>query len=89
MANDCRCVICKHKGIQNTSNLETNKVFSKSGQSVRVLLCRSHAVELFQMGQKNFFNKHYDILFDVIESEEVQFLVILHDHVQQYKDFIF
>jgi len=89
MAKDNRCVICKHKGIQHTSNLEHNRVFSKAGQPVKVLLCRSHAVELFQIGQKNFFNQHHDILFNVLESDEVQFLVILHDYIKEHPQILY
>lgn len=89
MSKDNRCVICKHKGIQNSSNLDTNRIYGPSGQPVQVLLCRSHAVELFQMGQKNFFIHHHKILFNIINSDEVEFLVILHDTVKEHIDSVY
>lgn len=89
MSKDNRCVICKHKGISNSSNLDANRIYNKSGSPIKVLLCRSHAVELFQIGQKNFFLQHHKILFNILNSDEVEFLVVLHDTVKEHIDSVY
>lgn len=77
--NDPRCVICKHLDgkhldVPHSGDLAYNHVYGGDGSSVRVLLCRSHEVELFQNGQKRFFLQYYQILNDVISSDEAAFM---------------
>lgn len=85
------CTICKHYGMPNQSpeTLERAQVYDEVGTPVNILLCRNHAVELFQTGQKRFLVSHYKILVDIISSDEMKFLDILEKTVRDNLDDIY
>lgn len=83
------CTICKHIGKQTQGNLERAQLFDEVGTPVNILLCRAHAVELFKSGQKKFLINHYQILVDVISSDETKFLDVLERTVRSNMDEIY
>ena len=82
------CVICKHYGEEtsNTHQLEKTQIFDEIGNPLMILLCRSHAVELFKMGQRKFLLGHYKILVDIISSDETKFLEVLEKTVRSNRN---
>jgi hypothetical protein len=51
---DKRCFICKYQGHTNEETCK-NEIFGKqAGNSLTILLCYSHSVQLFKLGQTNF-----------------------------------
>lgn len=51
---DKRCFICKYQGRTNTETCK-NEIFGGSGEkNLTILLCYSHSVQLFKLGQTNF-----------------------------------
>ena len=85
------CSICKHYGLETgqPENLEQTKLFDEGDRVVMVLLCRRHAVDLFKMGQKKFLLQHYQILNEVINSDEPKFIELLEKTYRANMDRIF
>ncbi|MCO4755225.1 MAG: hypothetical protein KC478_12140 [Bacteriovoracaceae bacterium] len=79
MSKKRECTICKHYGKATTEpqNLEKQNLFDDAGNPIPVNLCRSHSVQLFQMGQKKFLISNYKILTDLIASDDPKFLELL------------
>ena len=90
MAKKKECTICKHYGdkTDDPDKLERAQLFDENGNPVPVQLCRSHNVELFQMGQKKFLCSHYRILVDLIDSDEPKFLAVLEQVIQANPDLV-
>lgn len=86
---DPRCVICKHLDVVYSNNLDFNYVYGEEGAPIRVLLCRRHEVELFQMGQKKFFLNYYKILLEILDSDEVEFMRLFEKTVRSNLDDIY
>ena len=82
---DNECTICKHYGAPTESpeDLEKETLYDELGNPVKVLLCRTHSVELFKSGQRKFLIKHYKILVDIISSDEAKFLELLEKTVKE------
>ncbi len=72
------CTICKHYGRQtpSTEKLEKATLFNEE-ETVVIHLCRSHSVDLFKNGQKNFLLAHHKILQEVVSSDSPDFLELL------------
>ncbi len=85
------CTICKHYGkkTDDENSLERATIFDEVGTPVTITLCRVHSVELFKMGQKKFMVSHYQILVDIISSDETKFLEILEKTVKSNLDEIY
>lgn len=85
------CTICKHYGkvTSDPEKLERSTIFDEVGTPVPILLCRSHSVELFKSGQKKFLINHYQILVDIISSDETKFLEVLEKTVRSNLDDIY
>lgn len=85
------CTVCKHYGLETSQpeNLEQTKLFDDSDKVVTVLLCRKHSVDLFKMGQKKFLLDHYQILNEVINSDEPKFIELLEKTYRTNMDRIF
>lgn len=79
MTKKRECTICKHYGRKTPENdeLERTQVYDETGTPVPIKLCRSHSVELFKKGQKNFLLAHYKILIGLVASDEPKFLDVL------------
>ncbi len=79
MSKKRECTICKHYGKPTVEpqSLERQNLFDEGGNPIGVSLCRSHSVQLFQMGQKKFLISHYKILTDLIASDDPKFLELL------------
>ena len=86
---DPRCVICKHLDVVYSNNLDFNYVYGEEGSPIRVLLCRRHEVELFQMGQKKFFLNYYKILLEILDSDEAEFMRLFEKTVRSNLDDIY
>lgn len=75
------CTICKHLGRVSSQidDFETGFLFDGVYQvkPVKIKLCRNHAVDLFQMGQKRFLLQNSNILNDLVSSDEMEFIKIL------------
>lgn len=66
-----KCTICKFYDAANGNNVSDREmVFDESGNSIKVDLCRHHAVELFRMGQRKFFVNHSRIAQNIIGFDE-------------------
>ena len=86
----CQCTLCKYYGNFNGySDTYQEKVFDEAGRSIVVNLCRSHAIELFRLGQKNFFLRHYKITTDVIGTNDSAFLNLMIKTVHKFKDAVY
>ncbi|MBC74883.1 MAG: hypothetical protein CME64_02595 [Halobacteriovoraceae bacterium] len=84
------CTICKHYGRPtfDKSTLERQSLYDDQGNPIPVILCRKHAVQLFQSGQKKFLISHYRILNDLIASDEMKFLELMERTVRANLDMI-
>lgn len=75
------CTVCKHLSLDasqiDLSKLEPAELYYEE-KSVRITLCRSHAAELFKVGQSRFLLNYVHILKDVINSDEPDFLDALY-----------
>lgn len=91
MSKKKECTICKHYGKKtpDDGNLERTQVYDESGNPVPIHLCKSHSVDLFKMGQKNFLLSHYKILIDLVASDEPKFLDILEKTIKKFPDRIY
>lgn len=93
MSNNCECTICKHLGkrTDEASGLEAGFLYNdlEHPAPVRVKLCRSHSVELFKLGQKKFLLNYKMILFDLVNSDEMEFVKILDRTVRRNLDAIY
>lgn len=82
-----KCTICKHLGKSTKCHEELDMGYFYDGYSVlgpvKARLCRSHSVELFKRGQKRFLLNYRSILYDVINSDEVEFIRILDETVRR------
>lgn len=80
------CTICKHLGkeVDSEEEVEIGYLFDgiHSGSAVKIRLCRKHSVELFKQGQKRFLINQRDILFDLVNSDEMEFIKILEKTVR-------
>lgn len=85
------CTVCKHYGLETgqPEKLEHTKLFDEGDRVVNVLLCRKHSVDLFKQGQKNFLLDHYQILNEVINSDEPKFIELLEKTYRNNMDRIF
>lgn len=85
------CIICKHygKSTKSATGLERAVIFDDGGTPIPILLCRHHSVQLFKYGQKRFLLGHYQILVDIISSDETKFLEILEKTVRNNLDDIY
>ena len=66
------CSICQCYGVHEETApeyLSVEKVYDEKGNTVKATLCRTHAVELFKIGQKNFFVKHHNRAQDIIVDD--------------------
>lgn len=88
MAKKRECTICKHYGREThePERLERTQVYDETGTPVPILLCKSHSVQLFKMGQKKFLLSHYKILVDLVASDEPKFLEVLEKTVKKFPD---
>lgn len=93
MSKSRECTICKHLGKKATEELELEAGFlynELDGPApVRVKLCRRHSVELFKLGQKKFLLNYKIILFDLVNSDEMEFVKILERTVRNNLDAIY
>jgi hypothetical protein len=81
------CTICKHLGIHHHEQQQLDTGYLYDGvraRSVKLNLCRSHAVELFRQGQKKFLISKRKILYDLVNSDEKDFIRILEKTVQKH-----
>lgn len=85
------CTICKHHGLETAQpeKLEKEKLFDDDDSFVQILLCRKHSVDLFKMGQKKFLTEHYQILNEVVNSDEPKFIELLDKTYRANMDKIF
>ena len=85
------CTVCKHYGLETgqPEKLEHTKLFDEGDRVVNVLLCRKHSVDLFKQGQKKFLLDHYQILNEVINSDEPKFIELLEKTYRNNMDRIF
>jgi hypothetical protein len=84
------CTICKHYGDETPKgeSLETSQLYDESGLPVSLILCRTHSVQLFKLGQKSFLLAHYRILIDLMDSDEKKFINLLDRTVRKFPDLI-
>ena len=71
------CTICKYYGKRNAHNPSKEVVYDENNTPIVIHLCRHHAIELFKLGQRRFFLKHFAMANDVIGSDESKFLDLL------------
>jgi len=75
------CTICKHLGkvTEESRDLDASFLYNDidNPASIKIRLCRSHSVELFKLGQKRFLINHKQILHDLVNSDEMEFIRIL------------
>jgi hypothetical protein len=75
------CTICKHlgKNVAESTELEASFLYNdiENPASVKIRLCRAHSVQLFKLGQKKFLLHHKQILYDLVNSDEMDFVRIL------------
>ena len=87
------CTICKHLGhrVESEEEVEIGHLFDglNTGSPVKIRLCRSHAVDLFKKGQKRFLLSHRRILYDLVNSDEMEFIKILDKTVRENIDRIY
>ena len=85
-----KCTICKHLGLEtpNLLDVERSYLYENNGDAVAVFLCRTHAVQLFKLGQKSFLLSHYQILNDCVDTDEKKFINILEQTVRKFPDYI-
>ena len=86
------CTICKHLGLDHHHEQQLDTGYLYDGvraRSIKLILCRSHAVELFRQGQKKFLISKRKILYDLVNSDEKDFIRILEKTVQQNTDLIY
>lgn len=66
------CTVCQcygqHEPIRKNDMFEET-VYDERGFPVYTTLCRYHAVELFRLGQKKFFVKHFSKAKDIIADD--------------------
>ena len=76
-----KCTICKHMGKSTQCHEELDMGYLYDGLTtlapVKVRLCRSHSFELFKRGQKRFLLNYKTILYDVVNSDEMEFIRLL------------
>lgn len=87
------CTICKHLGkvTEEATDLEAGFLYNDidNPAQVKIRLCRSHSVELFKLGQKKFLVNYKQILFDLVNSDEMEFVRILERTVRKNLDAIY
>ena len=87
------CTICKHLGkeVDSEEEVELGYLFNDlhAGAAVKIRLCRKHSVELFKHGQKRFLIDYRRILFDLVNSDEMEFIKILEKTVRANLDSIY
>lgn len=87
------CTICKHLGVIKDSEeeVEIGYLFDglAIGTPVKIRLCRKHSVELFKQGQKKFLLEYRRILYDLVNSDEMEFIKILEKTVRNNLDLIY
>lgn len=75
------CTICKHLGLKSIAQapLSIEKLYDYYDKTadIKIYLCTKHSVELFKLGQKRFLLNYKDILFDLVNSDEKEFIDIL------------
>ena len=75
------CTICKHLGKIRKESIDLDASFLynviDNPASIKIRLCRSHSVELFKLGQKKFLINHKQIMYDLVNSDEMEFIRIL------------
>lgn len=80
------CTVCKHlnKNVEAEEEIEIGYLFDgvHSGSPVKIRMCRKHSVELFKVGQKRFLINYRSILFDLVNSDEMEFIKILEKTVR-------
>ena len=54
---DKRCFTCKYQGQIKVDTFQ-NEIFNPRGKSLSILLCYSHSIELFKIGQANYMLKY-------------------------------
>lgn len=86
MKRNRECVICSHLGDNNYSkdSLEVMSLFSEYGHEHKFLFCKNHSIELFKLGQKKFLLNYMNILADVMETNNPEFLTLLEQYVKRY-----
>lgn len=87
------CTICKHIGkeVESEEEVEIGYLFNgvHSDSAVKIRLCRNHSVELFKHGQKRFLIDYRRILYDLVNSDEMEFIKILEKTVRKNLDSIY
>lgn len=87
------CTICKHLGkdVEAAEVVEIGYLFDdiQAGSAVKIRLCRKHSVELFKQGQRKFLIDYRRILFDLVNSDEMEFIKILEKTVKANLDSIY
>lgn len=85
------CTICKHYGrkTDDPKQLEVEKLYDEGEVVTQVKLCRTHAVSLFKLGQRKFLIEHYQILNEVVNSDEPEFIDLLDKTYRNNVDKIF
>lgn len=87
------CTICKHLGkiTAESSELEASFLYNdiENPATIKIRLCRSHSVELFKLGQKKFLINHKQILCDLVNSDEMEFIKILERTLRKNLDAIY
>lgn len=73
-----QCTICKHYGLATPSPNKVERVSLFDGEeSISIMLCQAHSVEIFKSGQKKFLLAHHKILEEVVSSDSPKFLELL------------
>ncbi|MCT4642310.1 MAG: hypothetical protein N4A33_08440 [Bacteriovoracaceae bacterium] len=91
MAKSKECTICKHYGkeVEQTEVMDHTSIYDNMGNAVPIVLCREHSVDLFKKGQKKFLMSHYQILVDLVDSNEKRFLEVLEQTVKKNVDALY
>lgn len=77
------CTICEHYGDDKEAT-EAGSLYDDA-QTVKILLCRTHAVELFKNGQIKFLLNHAKILSSVLDSNHPKFIDLLQSNYKKNK----
>ena len=87
------CTICKHLGrvSEEAADLEAGFLYNdiENPAIIKVRLCKVHSVELFKFGQKRFLIKHKQILDDLVNSDEMDFVRMLERTLRKNLDAIY
>ncbi|MBL7664072.1 MAG: hypothetical protein JNM93_02975 [Bacteriovoracaceae bacterium] len=73
-----QCVICKHLfQLPETVPVFDAFVYREEGRSHKIKLCLLHDIELFKIGQYRFVDKYSYLAYNVVGSDEHDFLNLL------------